>query len=84
LQLWDRIIGFDSLNVLPVVAAALFSFRRTALLKVWCSFFKLTSAPPFYKQKIHSQAQTTREIEHIMADNFAVCVIPLLQHCLFA
>lgn len=33
LVLWDRIIGFDSLLVLPVLAAAIFTFRSQALLK---------------------------------------------------
>lgn len=32
LLLWDRIIGFDSLELLPVLAAAVFGFRRQALL----------------------------------------------------
>jgi hypothetical protein len=32
LLLWDRIIGFDNLNVLPVLAAALFAFRADSLL----------------------------------------------------
>ena len=32
LLLWDRIVGFDSLLVLPITAAAIFSFRRGALL----------------------------------------------------
>jgi len=31
LLLWDRIIGFDSLVVLPVLAAAIFQYRRKAL-----------------------------------------------------
>jgi hypothetical protein len=30
--LWDRIIGFDSLFVLPVLAVGIFVFRRKALL----------------------------------------------------
>jgi hypothetical protein len=32
LILWDRILGFDSLNILPVLAAAMFSFRSTSLM----------------------------------------------------
>lgn len=32
LLLWDRIVGFDSLNVLPVLASAIFAFRGRALL----------------------------------------------------
>jgi hypothetical protein len=32
LLLWDRIIGFDNLNVLPILAAALFAFRSDSLL----------------------------------------------------
>jgi hypothetical protein len=43
LLLWDRILGFDTLELLPVLAAAIFAFRRNALLQVsfnpdsvWC------------------------------------------------
>ncbi|GBG25172.1 TBC1 domain family member 19 [Hondaea fermentalgiana] len=32
LLLWDRIIGFDSLILLPVLAAAIFDYRRPVLL----------------------------------------------------
>ena len=31
LLLWDRIIGFDSLEPLPLLAAAIFAFRAAAL-----------------------------------------------------
>ena len=34
LLLWDRIIGFESLLLLPVAAAAVFEFRRANLLQV--------------------------------------------------
>ncbi|KAH9507879.1 hypothetical protein Btru_053112 [Bulinus truncatus] len=34
LLLWDRILAFDSLEILSVLAAAIFSFRKTNLLKV--------------------------------------------------
>ncbi|CAL1539772.1 unnamed protein product [Lymnaea stagnalis] len=34
LLLWDRILAFDSLEILPVLAVAIFSFRKTNLLKV--------------------------------------------------
>lgn len=34
LLLWDRIIAFDSLEILPVFAVAIFSFRKTNLMKV--------------------------------------------------
>ena len=34
LLLWDRIIGFDSLLVVPIVAVAIFRFRRNQLLAV--------------------------------------------------
>ncbi|RUS90119.1 hypothetical protein EGW08_002086, partial [Elysia chlorotica] len=34
LLLWDRILAFDSLEVLPVLAVAIFSFRKTNLMKV--------------------------------------------------
>lgn len=34
LLLWDRILGFDTLELLPILAAAIFSFRRNALLQV--------------------------------------------------
>jgi hypothetical protein len=30
--LWDRIIGFDTLLVLPITAVAIFRFRRNQLL----------------------------------------------------
>ena len=33
LLLWDRIIGFDSLLVVPLLATAVFSFRRAALFE---------------------------------------------------
>ena len=32
LLLWDRILGFDTLTILPVVAAAIFVFRSRSLL----------------------------------------------------
>ena len=34
LLLWDRILAYDSLELLPVLAAAIFSFRKTNLLQV--------------------------------------------------
>ena len=34
LLLWDRIIGFDSLEVVPVLAAAVFHFRASSLLHI--------------------------------------------------
>ncbi|CAH8548729.1 unnamed protein product [Heterobilharzia americana] len=34
LLLWDRILGFDSLEILPVLAVAIFSYRRVNLLLV--------------------------------------------------
>ena len=34
LLLWDRILGFDTLELLPLFAAAVFAFRRNALLQV--------------------------------------------------
>lgn len=33
LSLWDRIIGYDSLEVLPVLAVSIFLFRSSALLE---------------------------------------------------
>ena len=33
LLVWDRIVGFDTLSVLPMLAVAVFSFRRTDLFK---------------------------------------------------
>ena len=33
LLLWDRVIGFDSLEVVAIMAAAVFSFRRAALMQ---------------------------------------------------
>jgi hypothetical protein len=30
--LWDRIIGFDSLELLPILAAAIFVFRANLIL----------------------------------------------------
>ena len=33
LLLWDRIIGFDSLELLPMLAAAVFLFHERALLQ---------------------------------------------------
>ena len=33
LLLWDRIIGFDTLELLPLLALAIFLFRKEALLK---------------------------------------------------
>ena len=32
LLLWDRILGFDSLDVLPILAVAILSFRKTELM----------------------------------------------------
>ena len=34
LLLWDRVLGYDSVELLPVLAAAIFSFRKTNLLQV--------------------------------------------------
>jgi len=34
LLLWDRILAYDSVELLPVLAAAIFSFRKTNLLQV--------------------------------------------------
>ncbi|XP_014787246.1 TBC1 domain family member 19 [Octopus bimaculoides] len=34
LLLWDRILAFDSLQILAVLAAAIFSFRKSNLMKV--------------------------------------------------
>ncbi|ELT89515.1 hypothetical protein CAPTEDRAFT_108817, partial [Capitella teleta] len=34
LLLWDRILAFDSLEILPVLAVAIFTFRKTNLLQV--------------------------------------------------
>lgn len=34
LLLWDRILAYNSLEVLPVLAVAVFSFRKTNLMKV--------------------------------------------------
>ncbi|XP_059170535.1 TBC1 domain family member 19-like [Physella acuta] len=34
LLLWDRILAFDSLEILSVLAVAIFSFRKTNLMKV--------------------------------------------------
>eukprot|EP00762_Andalucia_godoyi_P000259 ANDGO_03098.mRNA.1 hypothetical protein SPRG_03265 len=34
--LWDRILGFDSLYVIPVLAAAIFAFRSKPLLAAQC------------------------------------------------
>ena len=31
LLLWDRVLGFDSLELLPLLAAAIFVFRKTDL-----------------------------------------------------
>ncbi|XP_013072479.2 TBC1 domain family member 19-like isoform X1 [Biomphalaria glabrata] len=36
LLLWDRILAFDSMEILSVLAVAIFSFRKTNLLKVQC------------------------------------------------
>lgn len=33
LQLWDRILGFDDLELLPVLAAAIFVYRAKWLLQ---------------------------------------------------
>lgn len=30
--MWDRIVGFDSLEVLPILAASIFSFRAKRIL----------------------------------------------------
>ena len=32
LLLWDRVLGFDSLDLLPVLAAAVFAFRAPSLM----------------------------------------------------
>ncbi|XP_070197839.1 TBC1 domain family member 19-like isoform X2 [Littorina saxatilis] len=34
LLLWDRVLSFDSLEILPVFAVAIFSFRKSNLMKV--------------------------------------------------
>ncbi|XP_065915033.1 TBC1 domain family member 19-like [Dysidea avara] len=34
LLLWDRIVGFDSLEIVPILAAAVFHFRATSLLHI--------------------------------------------------
>ena len=33
LLLWDRILGFDTLHLLPIFAVAVLAFRRNALLQ---------------------------------------------------
>jgi len=32
--LWDRILAYDSLELLPILAAAIFSFRKINLMQV--------------------------------------------------
>ncbi|XP_005107918.2 TBC1 domain family member 19 isoform X2 [Aplysia californica] len=34
LLLWDRVLAYDSLEILPVLAVAIFSFRKTNLMRV--------------------------------------------------
>lgn len=34
LLLWDRVLGFDSLELLPVLAAAIFAYRRKLILQM--------------------------------------------------
>jgi len=34
LLLWDRIVGFDSLEIVSILAAAVFHFRATSLLHI--------------------------------------------------
>ena len=34
LLLWDRVIGYNTLEILPVVAVAIFAFRRNNLMEV--------------------------------------------------
>jgi len=34
LLLWDRILAYDSLELLPILAAAIFSFRKINLMQV--------------------------------------------------
>lgn len=34
LYLWDMILGYDSLEVIPLLAVAILSFRRDSLLEV--------------------------------------------------
>ena len=34
LELWDRIIGFDTLALLPILAAAIFVFRYNVAMQV--------------------------------------------------
>ena len=42
LLLWDRIIGYNTLEILPVLAVAVFAFRRNNLMEVrWRKVNKL-------------------------------------------
>ena len=34
LLLWDRVLAYNSVELLPILAAAIFSFRKTNLLQV--------------------------------------------------
>ena len=36
LYLWDLILGFDTLLVLPLLAASVFSLRRDNLVRITC------------------------------------------------
>ena len=34
LSLWDRVLGYDSLEVLAILAVAIFGFRKSSLMQV--------------------------------------------------
>ena len=37
LLLWDRILGFDSLELLPLLAASIFVFRKVRTMSRYCA-----------------------------------------------
>lgn len=53
LHLWDRIIGFDDLELLPVLAAAIFVYRAKWLLQ---------ANEPAHVQRLLADAQSLKVI----------------------
>lgn len=97
LLLWDRILGFDSLQVLPLLAATIFAFRKQTLMQVCCSrackaggMVDCRAAPrvcPHFLVILSaraSQLDSDHAVKAALADLRSILVVPLLQYALFA
>lgn len=68
LLLWDRIVGYDNLEIIAVFAAALFTYRSTKIIEL---------------VKVQSD-DTREKVMALLSENSEIKVIPVLQQCLFS